>query len=188
MENKKTSKRKYNPSPKQAVAIGDLIEREGLGTGSIAEIGVFWGETTFYLLDRFPDLDIFGIDLWEEVTWGDKSDEGFRTYEDFPLESYYKGICEKQILPKYQGRLTVIRADSVDATNTIFDKALDLVFIDGDHTAGGVERDVLAWLPKIKKGGWITGHDVHMPGVKEVVERFFPGWEEHDNFVWAKKV
>jgi len=180
--------RKYNPKPRQAVAIGDLIEREQLQAGWIAEIGVFWGETTFYLLDRFPELNIVGVDLWEPVTWGDPQDEGFRTYEEFPLEDYYQDILERQKQPQYINRLTIIKADSVKAAGTVIDRSFDLVFIDGDHTEKGVLRDIKAWLAKIKYGGWISGHDVHMVGVRRIVDVFFPRWEEHDNFVWSKQV
>jgi len=34
-----------------------------------------------------------------------------------------------------------------------------MVYIDGSHEYEGVKKDILAWLPKIKINGYLTGHD-----------------------------
>ena len=39
------------------------------------------------------------------------------------------------------------------------DEYFDLVYIDADHTYESVKDDIAAWFPKVKPGGWITGHD-----------------------------
>lgn len=39
------------------------------------------------------------------------------------------------------------------------DNSYDLVYIDGDHAKEAIERDIDNYLPKVKKGGWIAGHD-----------------------------
>jgi len=53
--------------------------------------------------------------------------------------------------------------------------ALDLIFIDGDHSPEGVAGDIEAWLPWVKRpGGWMLFHDYHSnnwPAVVEAVER-----------------
>jgi hypothetical protein len=49
------------------------------------------------------------------------------------------------------------------------------VFIDADHTHRGVEADIRAWWPKIRRGGMLLGHDFQpaFPGVQRAVtERF----------------
>jgi predicted O-methyltransferase YrrM len=54
--------------------------------------------------------------------------------------------------------------------------SVDLVFIDADHSAQWVERDLRAWLPKVRPGGIVSGHDYgskRHPDVKPVVDRFF---------------
>ena len=43
----------------------------------------------------------------------------------------------------------------------------DLIFIDADHSYEAVREDIIAWWPKVKNGGIISGHDYQMgtPGV-----------------------
>ncbi len=42
------------------------------------------------------------------------------------------------------------------------------MFIDADHTYEGCKADILAWAPKVKDGGWISGHDFRNPN--------YPSW------------
>jgi hypothetical protein len=56
------------------------------------------------------------------------------------------------------------------------DQSLDWVYIDADHHYEPVCRDIDAWLPKVKPGGVIAGHDYsNYPGfgvIQAVNERF----------------
>jgi hypothetical protein len=47
--------------------------------------------------------------------------------------------------------------------------------IDGDHSYEAVKADIQAWLPKMKRGGVISGDDYMWPGVKKAAEEAFPG-------------
>ena len=54
------------------------------------------------------------------------------------------------------------------------DRALDLLFIDGDHTYDGVRQDYLMYSPLVRPGGLIAFHDIvktHWPGCQ--VDRFW---------------
>lgn len=71
------------------------------------------------------------------------------------------------------------------------DRSLDLVFVDAGHSYGDVCKDIDAWLPKVKIGGLIAGHDyVEWPGfgvIRAVNERFarFNVWPGHRNLTDA---
>jgi len=63
--------------------------------------------------------------------------------------------------------VTIIDGDSADVAGTVEDGAVDFVFVDGDHRYSGVKKDLDAWLPKIKMGGVLAGHDYNYPGYDE---------------------
>jgi predicted O-methyltransferase YrrM len=85
-----------------------------------------------------------------------------------------------------------------------FSGEVDLVFIDGDHSEGGCERDWLDWHPFVAPGGRVVFHDARagraggrgLPGPTAVVERRLrgsgtPGWEilaEADRTVTARRL
>jgi SAM-dependent methyltransferase len=65
---------------------------------------------------------------------------------------------------------------SVEASKRYADASLDFVFIDADHSYAAVARDIDAWRPKVKPGGWLSGHDfcqwVGFGVIEAVTERF----------------
>jgi len=48
---------------------------------------------------------------------------------------------------------------SKEIARVIRDGALDLVFLDGDHSYGATQADIAAWSPKLRSGGILCGHD-----------------------------
>jgi len=90
-------------------------------------------------------------------------------------------------------RRQVIRARSVDAAARVPDGSLDFVFIDADHSYEGCAADIRAWLPKVRAGGILCGHDYRnthcpFPGVERAVEEAFGQPETGDNFTWFVRV
>lgn len=81
---------------------------------------------------------------------------------------------------------------------------VDLVFIDGDHSETGCERDWICWSPFVGVGGRVVFHDARadrpdgrgLPGPTAVVARHLrdsamPGWEivaEADRTVVARRL
>jgi hypothetical protein len=67
------------------------------------------------------------------------------------------------------GPTVLARCDSVAAATLHADQSVDFCFIDADHTEAAVRRDIEAWLPKIKPGGILAGHDIDSPAVHAAV-------------------
>ena len=67
-----------------------------------------------------------------------------------------------------------------------FDEEIDLLFIDGDHSAAAVIGDVVGWRPLVRVGGLIVFHDYGnggrapwTAGVKQAVDALnWGGWEQ----------
>ncbi|HEX2747523.1 MAG TPA: class I SAM-dependent methyltransferase [Verrucomicrobiales bacterium] len=67
--------------------------------------------------------------------------------------------------------IRAIRRPSLEAVSLYLDRSLDFVFIDAAHDYGSVRADILAWLPKVKRGGVLAGDDYgeQWPGVEKAV-------------------
>ena len=69
-----------------------------------------------------------------------------------------------------------VRLPSVTAAQNYREQSLDFVFIDACHEFESVCADIDAWLPKVKKGGILAGHDFsrgYWDGVCDAVEHCF---------------
>ena len=131
----------------------------------LAEIGTRGGRTTAHLLAYCPQIAIIhAVDI----------------VEPGPNSPIHK-------LPRVQFHL----GSSVEVARSLPDESLDLVFIDADHSEQAVREDVRAWLPKVRRGGVIAGHDYgsrNHTGVKIAVDEAFAGRREpvhlEANKVW----
>lgn len=61
-------------------------------------------------------------------------------------------------------------ADSAVAAAGLGPASCDAVFIDGDHEAAAVARDLEAWARCLVPGGLLAGHDYNYPGVRAALE------------------
>ena len=72
--------------------------------------------------------------------------------------------------------LVLMRMESVKAASMIQDRFFDIAYIDADHTYEDFNADLDAWIPKVRPGGIICGHDYNKQGKylvwKAVDERF----------------
>lgn len=144
-----------------------------------AEIGLWYGATFFHLLDSVPGLFLYGVDDWRPNIMKLPRNEDQRENRRLVLER----IGESQ----YINRCVILEMESLKAASAIRDASLDFVFIDADHSFKAVCADILAWSPKVKAGGFITGHDYDWPSVKGAVDELLPGIEVCSDYVWTHR-
>jgi len=97
-------------------------------------------------------------------------------------ERKYKEVINKTLYDDFlkntepvKDYINVIKGFSADIAKTYDDNSLDFVFIDASHDYDNVKADILAWLPKVKKGGIIAGDDYnsYWGGVVMAVNEIF---------------
>jgi len=74
--------------------------------------------------------------------------------------------------------LSVIIADSAAAAQLFAGGSLEWVHLDARHDYASVAADIAAWLPKLRRGGWLSGDDydhVKWPEVVRAVSDSLPG-------------
>jgi predicted O-methyltransferase YrrM len=122
---------------------------------TIVEIGSYRGDSTIIFANVFKK--VITIDPFKSGIGGINNSVDMR-------------IVFKQFLNniKDYDNIEYIKDFSYNVVNQFKDGSLDIVYIDGLHTPDAVKKDIQDWLPKIKKGGYIAGHDFHrkkFPGV-----------------------
>lgn len=116
----------------------------------IVEVGVCKGIFSEVICKNNPQAKVYGVDPFIP----------HKEYKDYQLKStisnYYKEA--QSLLTKYPNYELIVKM-SVDAAKEFKDGSLDAVYLDGNHRYEFVVADLYAWIPKLRKGGIISGHD-----------------------------
>ena len=162
----------------------EVIHRN-IPTQSIgAEVGVFKGKTSRYLLENMPMLTLYMVDRWQPYQPHEQEEPPPRMSN--VTKKQWANIEKKvrKIQRKYKDRAFIIKDDSTLAACRFVDASLDFVFIDANHKYEYVKRDIEAWLPKVKPCGLLMGHDITRADVEKAVnETGMPVSYDHDK-VW----
>ena len=70
--------------------------------------------------------------------------------------------------------IVIEQDDSAAAAALHADASLAFVFIDAAHDYDSVIRDVRAWLPKVRPGGLLAGHDIESEPVRRAIAELLP--------------
>jgi len=150
--------------------------------GRGVEVGVLDGKHANIILENWKGKHYYGVDPFcdPSVTRGNKKIIVYG-FSKGGWESVRKN-AENQLNP-HRYRATLLPVDSVTGSQQFLDGVLDWVYLDGRHHYEAVLEDIQVWLPKIRKGGVMAGHDYsgHEPKhakrtcieVKQAVDEFF---------------
>lgn len=156
----------------------DVIRSSGMGLYDLlkdkeniigAEIGCFEGVNANFLLETLPQLFLHGIDPYDAyIDWNGLD-------IDFNDKLKHEQVTKDAniVFSKYSNRFKLHKLRSDDAVDNFKDGSLDFVFVDGLHTYEQTLKDCKNYLPKIKSGGIICGHDYGIiSGVTKAVDEF----------------
>ena len=121
--------------------------------GVCAEIGVAKGKFSLKILKSNNPKKLYLIDSWENFDLG-YSDGNMVEQDSHDIR--YLSVVEK--MKKYS-QVEIIRKRSTEASCLFPDNFFDWIYIDADHSFQGCYTDLVSFLPKIKKNGFICGHD-----------------------------
>jgi predicted O-methyltransferase YrrM len=149
--------------PSEGIGYRALVERaltaanhrHGHGHGQIVEVGCWLGRSTSYIagLCRARGAKLHCVD-----TWAGSSDR-------FNL-AYRERLATREIEAEFRRHLAALGVDAdclrlplVEAAATFEPGAIDLVFLDASHDRAAVSADIHAWVPRLRSGGVLAGHD-----------------------------
>jgi predicted O-methyltransferase YrrM len=156
----------------------------------VAEVGVWRGGLSLKLLEALPKIKLVQVDRWKTYSDEEIEAEGNSRMSRYPQEKFDIAFKENiENIKPYSKRVRTIQLDSVEAADRFPDKTFYVVFLDAAHQYEKFKADILAWLPKVRPGGWIGGHDYPgRPGVKKAVDEIFGDRVETDvNKTWWVK-
>lgn len=134
-----------------------LIKKNGYR--KIVEVGVAQGWTSKHILEHTEDV--------------------LRTYigvDPYLLPERKDQLREAQSVYKHQAKARLMVMTSEKASKKLTSQRFDLIFLDADHTYNNIKEDIKLWLPKVRRGGILCGHDYNMntfPGVVMAVNAAF---------------
>lgn len=150
------------------------------------ELGVWLGHSICYLAKKLKERGgrffLTGIDTW---------DNGY--YRKVAGKFSSKVVCEhqayeicKQNLKRYgvEDDVCLWLGDSSIRAGAWEDGYVDFVFIDANHSYESVCKDIAAWMPKMRKGGIMAGHDIKRESVSKAVVEHFENYEKNYRDIW----
>ena len=106
-----------------------------ISNGNYVEIGVADGSSIITVASFRPDINCYGIEIKPEI-------KGEKAIKDLGLNNihFYLGKGAEEICKEWN-------------------KEIDLLFIDGEHTFPNIFWDFVGWYPYVKSGSKILFHD-----------------------------
>jgi cephalosporin hydroxylase len=145
----------------------DKFVQEAAEKDTIIEIGTWFGKSTCYLATQAKlankSLKIIAVDHFigssnEPELLSKVAVHGGSIYDKFVENMTKAGVIDI---------IGVMAMNSLTAASKIENESAFAIYIDGNHQKANVCADVLAWYPKVKPGGYLAGHDIAMPEVRE---------------------
>jgi predicted O-methyltransferase YrrM len=104
----------------------------------MVEIGSYAGESTLLFLKSGKIKKLYSIDPWKHET----------------------AVFAEKVFDETTKNYNVVKLKTtIDGALKYLPQEIDFVYIDGDHSYNSVKNDIIKIIPKIKKGGIISGHD-----------------------------
>lgn len=159
---------------------------------TVVEVGVAYGRSLAYLAERCSShTAIWGVDVWTEHMGGDNLPAD--VFARMQAYGSAQDACVGELTRAgVMDRVQLLNCGSLPAAAMFADESVDLVFIDACHELEPCRADIKAWLPKVRPGGMLAGHDYSwnmFPGVVQAVCEAFGDRERTiSGVVWKVRI
>jgi predicted O-methyltransferase YrrM len=130
----------------------------------VVEVGSWMGASTCFLAGglKGPAAKIFAVDNFRGLsTCGEDAAWYNRHFKKLGADSTLEIFRANFAALGFAARSEPVVNDSLAAARALAAKhgAIDLIFIDGDHSYAACQADIGAWAPFVKRGGVMAFHD-----------------------------
>lgn len=151
------------------MTLGELTWLYDNASGECAEIGSHTGRSASIIALKLKHSGghLTCVDHWG---WGN-------AYEVFQYNMRRLNLSVLQM-----------KMSSLHAAERFSPQSLDFIFIDSSHEYEDTVAEIKAWLPKLRSGGLLCGHDYghpDYPGVEQAVSELCPGYENPVDSIWS---
>lgn len=143
---------------------------------TMVEIGCYAGESTTIWCKNFNK--VYAVDPWLDGKGYDPNDFASQRMSNSVEQQFDSRMYKFNNFEK-------VKDFSYNIADQFENESLDFVYIDGEHTYSGVKKDIEMYLPKIKKGGFIGGHD-YKPKWQGVMDAVNERFESPDKIFFDK--
>jgi hypothetical protein len=134
----------------------DMVKELVPKGSKICELGVFAGDFTKIIYESCLPAELIAVDLFEGTTGsGDQNGNNFKFID---LNKYYNYLTD--YFKNYP--VKILKGDTVSVLEKYPDEYFDCIYIDADHSYEGSKRDIICSYKKLKKNGFLMGHDYGM--------------------------
>jgi hypothetical protein len=156
----------------------DLCVDGNFDSKTMVEIGSYAGQSTFVF--SFFCQCVYAIDPWCDSWKEAESVENIKLiqhtaphYLEAPMSEIEKEFDRRT---KSRSNIVKIKDFSDNIVSNFGNHSLDVIYIDSIHTYEVTKKNIELWVPKVKLGGIISGHDYYEPkwsGVVRAVNEAF---------------
>jgi len=138
----------------------EWLAYQALTRRAIVEIGSWKGRSTKALAAATPGF-VIAVDHWSGSPGDQTGDEAKRVGSE-ALESEFRRNLSRLI---DSGKVIPAVGDSAEIVTEVGrilaskGQLADMLFIDGSHSYDAVKRDISTYLPLVRAGGLVCGHD-----------------------------
>lgn len=158
--------------------------------GIFVELGAYKGKSTSFIVtemvNKGRNIQFYTVDTFEGDS-GSTDKKEVEAYKQVNVSKMYEEF--KENTKHLEDKFTTMVNYSYEAADYFLDNSIDCSFLDAGHSYEAVIKDIKAWLPKMKDGAIMAGHDyTAWQGVGEAVRELLGTPDKVENDCWFIKI